>query len=68
MTTGARPERGFAPVFCFVANYLTDILCVIGLALLTTGVGAAFGWPWALMVAGLVLLIIGMAAAWRRAG
>ncbi len=51
-----------------MANYLTDILCVIGLALLTTGVWAAFGWPWALMMAGLVLLIIGMAAAWRRAG
>lgn len=51
-----------------MTNYLTDILSVIGLALLTTGVWAAFGWPWALMMAGLVLLIIGMAAAWRRAG
>lgn len=51
-----------------MTNYLTDILSVIGLVLLTTGVAAAFGWPWALIVAGLVLLTIGMAAAWRRAG
>lgn len=51
-----------------MAKYTTDILSVLGLGLLATGVAAAFGWPWALMVAGLVLLIIGMAAAWRRAG
>lgn len=51
-----------------MANYLTDILSVLGLLLLITGVTALFGWPWALIVAGLVLLTIGMAAAWRRAG
>ena len=47
-------------------EYLPDIVAVLGLASLTGGVFIAFGLSWALMVAGLVMITIGILAAWKR--
>lgn len=44
---------------------MSDVLVVLGLALLAGGLGA-YDWRLALMVCGLVLLVLGLAGAARR--
>lgn len=66
MTTGAKPDMGFAPVFCFMTKYLFDILGLIGLILLAAGIYLAFGLAWALMTAGLLLLLLALLGARGR--
>ena len=49
-----------------MGNYLTDILSGLGFVALVTGVAFAYGWPYALIVAGIVLLLTGVYSAWRH--
>lgn len=47
-------------------NYLPDAMTLLGLIALVTGVTLAFGYEWALMVAGLALMAAGVAVAYGR--
>jgi hypothetical protein len=47
-------------------EYLPDALVVVGLGLLAAGAAMVFGLAWALMVVGVVLLAIGIVAAWKQ--
>lgn len=46
-----------------MTKYLFDILGLIGLVLLAVGIYLAFGFAWALMTAGLLLLLLAMLGA-----
>jgi hypothetical protein len=48
-------------------DYLPDALIVIGFGLVVAGAALLFGYEWALLIAGMLLLIAGAAAAWRQA-
>lgn len=45
---------------------VADILALVGFMAFAIGVALQFGFPWALLVAGGLLLAIGLLAAWRR--
>ena len=47
-------------------KYLSDIISVLGFLLLVAGVSFAFGFPYGLIIAGLVLLAVGIVSAWER--
>lgn len=49
-----------------MAKYATDMLFLIGLALLAAGVLLAFGLPWALIVVGLLLMAVAVLLARAR--
>ena len=54
-----------APVFCFVANYLDDVLIVAGLVMIAVGCWLVSPTV-SLLVTGGILLFMGLMAAWRR--
>lgn len=49
-----------------MSNYLTDIMSALGFLLLIGGVLLAFGPAWAMMLGGVLLMTVGVLAAWRR--
>lgn len=50
------PDK-WTPDAVFLASFLTVI---VGTLLLAVGVGAAFGWPFSLIVVGAVLTVVGL--------
>ncbi len=43
-----------------------DVLALVGFVAFAVGLALQFGVPWALVIAGGVLLAVGLVAAWRR--
>lgn len=49
-----------------LAEHAEDVALSVGLVMLGVGCGAAFGWPFGLMVVGALLVVLGFWLAWRR--
>ncbi len=49
-----------------LARHAEDAALSVGLVMLGVGCGAAFGWPFGLIVVGALLVVIGFWLAWRR--
>ena len=49
-----------------LAEHAEDAALSVGLVMLGVGSGAAFGWPFGLIVVGALLVALGFWLAWRR--
>jgi len=46
-------------------SWIPDVVAIGGLTLLSAGLWAEFGWPWAAVSAGVILLLVGLYGAAR---